>query len=288
MKYYLIVLSAVIILVTGFFAASLVDNDSVKNTTITNTQVDKKNVQEPKELNQAETGQYVTSKRNSFSVDGADVGEKDNFDDTDPMLGKGKVFLMSQVDNRLKQLSPFRAQIEYMHGLSDAERNSLVSELNAEIEMFVAFKDDINKSKNKQDIKNVAEKIKAEWLKSRRSVASAQGQILAAKENQLILDADTTTLAVQKRIDALKATGKDTKSYDKLLSAYDNKIIDAKRDVELSKGKTYAVARASTDDEKERLIKEKELLLKSTQENIRDAYNLITQEVREDFSQRYK
>ena len=286
MKYYLIVLSAVIILVTGFFAASLLDNDSVKNTTITNTQADKKNVQEPKELNQAEKGQYVTSKGNSFSEDGADVGEKDNFDNTDPMLGKGKVFLMSQVDNRLKQLSPFRAQIEYMQGLSDAERNSLVSELNAEIEMFVGFKEDINKSKNKQDIKNIAEKIKAEWLKSRRSVASAQGQILAAKEHQLILDADTTTLAIQKRIDVLKATGKDTNFYDKLLYAYNQKIIDAKRDVELAKGKTYAVA--STDDEKERLIKEKELLLKSTQENIREAYNLITQEVREDFSQRYK
>jgi hypothetical protein len=286
MKYYLIVLSAVIILVTGFFAASLLDNDSVKNTTITNTQADKKNVQEPKELNQAEKGQYVTSKGNSFSEDGADVGEKDNFDNTDPMLGKGKVFLMSQVDNRLKQLSPFRAQIEYMQGLSDAERNSLVSELNAEIEMFVGFKEDINKSKNKQGIKNIAEKIKAEWLKSRRSVASAQGQILAAKEHQLILDADTTTLAIQKRIDVLKATGKDTNSYDKLLYAYNQKIIDAKRDVELAKGKTYAVA--STDDEKERLIKEKELLLKSTQENIREAYNLITQEVREDFSQRYK
>lgn len=288
MKYNLIVLSAGVILVTGLFAASLLDNDSVKNTTITNTQANKNNVQEPKALNQAEKGQFVTSTGNSFSVDGADVGEKDNFDDTDPLLEKGKVFLMSQVDNRLKQLSPFRARIEYMQGLSDAERTSLVSELNAEIEMFVAFKADIKKTQNKQDIKNVAEKIKAAWLKSRHSVASAQGQILAAKENQLILEADTTTLAIKKRIDVLKATGKDTKSYDKLLSAYDKKIIDAKRDAESAKGKTYAVANASTDDEKERLIKEKELLLQSTQENIRDAYNLITQEMREDFSQRYK
>ena len=277
-----------VILVTGFFAASLLDNDSAKNTTITNTQADKNNVQEPKALNQAEKGQFVTSTGNSFSVDGDDVGEKDNFDDTDPLLEKGKVFLMSQVDNRLKQLSPFRARIEYMQGLSDSERNSLVSELNAEIEMFVAFKADIKKSKNKQDIKNVAENIKAAWLKSRHSVASAQGQILAAKENQLILDADTTTLAIKKRIDVLKATGKDTKYYDKLLADYDKKIFDAKRDAESAKGKTYAVTNASTDDDKERLIKEKELLLQSTQENIRDAYNLITQEMREDFSRRYK
>jgi hypothetical protein len=288
MKYYLIVLSAVIVLVSGFLAESLLDNDSARNTTITNTQADKKQVQEPKALNQADKRQFVTSTGNSFSVDGADVGEKDNFDDTDPMLGKGKVFLMSQVDNRLKQLSPFKAQIEYMHGLSDAERTSLVSELNAEIEMFVAFKADIKKTKNKQDIKNVAEKIKATWLKSRHSVASAQGQILAAKENQLIIEADTATLAIQKRIDELKATGKDTKSYDKLLFAYNKKIIDAKRDAESAKRKTYAVANASTDVEKERLIKEKELLLQSTQENIRDAYNLITQEIREDFSRRYK
>jgi hypothetical protein len=266
----------------------VLDNDSARNTTITNTLADKKQVQEQKALNQADKRQFVTSTGNSFSVDGADVGEKDNFDDTDPMLGKGKVFLMSQVDNRLKQLSPFKAQIEYMHGLSDAERTSLVSELNAEIEMFVAFKADIKKTKNKQDIINVAEKIKATWLKSRHSVASAQGQILAAKENQLIIEADTATLAIQKRIDELKATGKDTKSYDKLLFAYNKKIIDAKRDAESAKRKTYAVANASTDVEKERLIKEKELLLQSTQENIRDAYNLITQEIREDFSRRYK
>jgi hypothetical protein len=284
MKYFSLALGLVIVLVAVFFAPSFVGNVPENTNNITKAQTDKEHGQWSKATNQALQAQNATSKDNSFSVGGV----KDSLDSTEVMVTKGKNYLLTQVDNRLKQLSPFRAKIEFMDDISDAERKTLLSELNTEIETFVAFKSEINKSATKQDIKNVAEKIKTEWLKSRQSVAVAQGQILAAKENQLISDADTASSGIQKRIDVLKAQGKDAKVYETLLSTYDKKVASAKHDVESANEKANAVASASTDAEKEKLNKEKALLLKSSQENIREAYTMLKEEARKEFSRKYK
>ena len=288
MKYFSLALFLVIILVVAIFAPSFVGNVSEKNTAITKTQADKENDERAKVQSQAADEQNATPKNDSFTAGKAFDEEKDSLDPTKAMVGRGKNYLLTQVDNRLKQLRPFKTRIENMPALSDTERNTMVSELNAEIERFEAFRSEINRSATKQDIKNVAEKIKAEWLKSRRSVVGVKAQILAAKENQLISDADSVSSGIQKRIESLKASGKGTKAYEKLLSAYGKKIADAKQDIESANEKLNAVAGASTDDEKEKLIKEKDLLLKSSQENIRDAYKLLTVEAREDFSRKFK
>jgi hypothetical protein len=284
MKYFSLALGLVIVLVAVFFAPSFVSNVPETTNNITKAQTDKENGQGSKATNQAVQGQNTTSKDNSFSVGGV----KDNLDSTEVMVGKGKNYLLTQVDNRLKQLSPFRAKIEFMDGLSDTDRKTLLSDLNAEIERFVAFKSEINKSATKQDIKNVAEKIKVEWLKSRQSVAVAQGQIHAAKENQLISDAEGASSGIQKRIDALKAAGKESKDYEKLLSDYNKKIATAKQNVDSASNKTSAIASASTEAEKAKLTIEKDLLLKSSQDNIRDAYTMLKDEARKDFSRKFK
>ncbi len=284
MKYFSLALFLVVILGAAFFASPFLGNISGSNNNATNAQADKNTGMKPKVLSQAAEEKNVIPNDNSFSVGGV----KDNLDTAEAMVGKGKNYLLTQVDNRLKQLSPFKAKIEFMDGLGDAERKTMFSELNAEIETFVAFKAEINKCTTKQDIKNVAEKIKAEWLKSRQSVVVAQEQILTARENQLISDADTTSSGIQKRIDVLKAQGKDAKAYEKLLSAYNKKVASAKQDVESANDKANAIASASTDAEKEKLIKEKALLLKSSQENIRDAYKTLTEEAHKDFSRKFK
>ena len=63
-----------------------------------------------------------------------------------------------------------------------------------------------------------------------------------AKEKQLLSDADTNSTGLQKRIDALKAEGKDAKEYEQMLSAYNQKIAAAKQNVESAKTK-YAEAK---------------------------------------------
>ncbi|MBK8814283.1 MAG: hypothetical protein IPN42_01660 [Methylococcaceae bacterium] len=172
--------------------------------------------------------------------------------------------------------------------LKDEDKNSLVSEISGEIAVFESFKPEIAKSETKEDVKNVADKIKAEWLKSSASISRAEDKIVTLKENQLILEADAGSAGIQKRIDNLKASGKDAKNYEKLLSDYDKKITDAKRDVKSANEKYQAISTTASEGEKTQLMKDKDQLLKSAQKDIRDAYKIIAQGAREDFDRRYK
>lgn len=275
MKNYAIALFGAITLVLAVFAPSFVDNTSSKNTSNAETQASHEKGQSPKASSLAAEAQDKSAKQDSFSVVKAIGGDKNSLNTVDAMIDRGKKYLLTQVDNRLKQFGSLKSKIENTAALSDSERKGLISELNAEINLFETFKAEISKSETKQDIKNVADKIKAEWIKSRIIVAHAQGQILAANENQLIADADTYSLGMQKRIDALKASGKGTKGYEELLSAYGKKIAAARQHVESAKEKSGAAASASTSEEKEKLIKEKEILLKNAQDSIREAYKLL-------------
>lgn len=229
-----------------------------------------------------------TPQANSFSV-GKILGEEQgNINPTKAMVHRGKMYLLKQVDNRIGQLAPFKDRIEKITTLNESDRKSLVSELIAELDMFEALKAEISKSTTKADVKNVADKVKAEWIKSRRSVDRANALVLVSKENQLVSDADAAALGIQKRIDALKVAGKNTKPYEELLAAYNQKIASAKQDVASANEKFNAAASSATDDEKQKLIKGHDLLLSSSQENIREAYKLLKEGAQEDFSRRFK
>ncbi len=281
MKYFSLALLIVVILAIAIFAIPIVDKDSVENASISKTQAYSEN-------DQTAEGQNTASKGNSFSVRKAPSTENESLNIAEAMVSRGQKYLLTQVGNRLKQLLSFKTRIENIPGLSDADRNSIVSELNAEIAMLETLKTEVSQSKTKEEIRIVADKIKTEWLKSVQSVERAEGLVLASKETQLISDADAASLGIQKKIDALKAEGKDAKPFEEMLATYSKKVASAKQDVESAIEKSKAVASASSDAEKEKLVKEKNLLLKSSQENIRDAYKTIGDEARKDFARRVK
>ncbi len=280
MKNYKIALYVSIILFLAFIVYLLVDTKSVKITSIAENQA----TQEAK----GKEGLYSDPKDNSFSVHkNLGGGQADNPNVAEASVEKAKSYLLKQVGNRIKQLEPFKDKVEKMATLNESDRNSLVSELNAEIVTFEKLKPEITQSVSKEDIRNVADKVKAAWLKSRDSVKHAEGLAFASKENQLISDANATSAGMQKRIDDLKSEGKDTKPYEKLLSAYNQKIASAKQDVESAREK-FTAASASEGDKKEKLMKENENLLTRAKDNIKDAYKLLGEEAKKDFDRKLK
>ena len=265
-------LLAVAILMAVIFAFSFSEKDVAKNASLSKTQDAEK--------------QSAALGRDSFHIkEPADKGKGNS--ETKAMIDRSKAYLLTQVGNRLSQLLPFKARIETMVAPNSTKLNSILADLNTEIKAFEAFKLEIAKMETKQDVSAVTEKVKAEWLKTQQSVKRAEAEIISAKENQLIDDADTLALGLQKRIDVLKASGKGSKDYEKLLSEYGKKLADAKQNVELANEKYNAVATSTTNVEKNNLIKDKDLLLKDAQEDVREAYKLISKEARKDFMRKY-
>jgi len=281
MKKYVIALVVAVIFVAVILVSTFLDNGSVKPLPIAKTSA-------VQEMNQTAEGRHASAKADSFTAGRAFGTEKASLDDREAMVGRGKQYLLTQVDNRLKLLDPFRTRVKNITTLSDSERKILVSELNAEIDTFQAFKPEINRSATKQDIRNVADKIKAEWIKSRFTVERAEGQILATtKENKLLSEADATSLDIQKRIHALKASGKNTKAQEGLLTAYSEKIASARLHLKSAK-EQFNAAGSAPENEKEKLINGKVVSVKNAQDDLKDAYKLLAKEARQEFSQRYK
>lgn len=226
--------------------------------------------------------------KNSFSVT-KDPGK--NQDGTtnvgDAIVERGKSYLLKQVDNRIGQLGPFKDKVEKTENLSESDRNDLVSEIDEAISTFETLKPEIIQCESKEDIKAVADKIKEAWLASRKTVEHAEGLLFVAKENQLLSDADNNSVGLQKRIDALKAGGKDAKQYEQMLSAYNQKIAAAKQNVESAKAK-FAEAKDLKAAEKDKLIEENQKLLSDAQTDIKDAYRMIHEGAKKEFDQRFK
>ena len=231
----------------------------------------------------------IPSKDNSFYVKNYDKNNPQNkFDPDMDDLVKAQAFLLTKVDGRLKQLKPFTDKVDKMSAINDADRKALVKELTGEIDTLAALKADGSKSASKQDVRSAADKIKAEWLKSRASVARAKELMVAAKGNQLVTDADVASASIQKKIDSLKASGKDTKPMEKFYATYSKKVALAKKNVETAQAKAAASGQAATDADKQKLAKEQDEQLKLAENNIKEAYHLVAEEARRDFASRMK
>lgn len=277
------IITALVVIV--FF---LSNNVSVKDTPIVQSETVQEQSGTTNILNH-KSGRYDPAvTENSFSVKNVLNEEQGALKTTEAVIEKGKNYLLLQVDNRIKQLRPFRKRIENIGDLNESVRKKLLAELTNQIELFEAFKPEINRSKTKEDVRHVADKIKDVWIKSRLSVDHAEESVLVAKESHLVAEAGTVSISIQKRIEAIKKAGKDASSYEKLLVAYNNKIASAKQDVASAREKYNAAAVTSIKVEKENLIKGKNLSLASAQNNIKDAYKLLREGAQQEFSQRFK
>lgn len=246
-----------------------------------------KNTQSEQDIStKPEVSTKLPEKNNSFSVNQPESNS------TDPELtatiAKGKNYLITQVDNRLKQLSTFKSMVENTSGFAETERKMILAELNDEISQLVALKPEINQSETKEDVQVVAEKVKAVWLQSRNSVDKAQGKLLEAQQQSAIAEAENYAAGINKRITILKASGQSTQEMEKLLVDYNQKIEEAKQSSDLAVETLQKIKDAATDGEKENLRKEKERLLKDYQSHLKEAYNLLREEARQEFSERFK
>ncbi len=287
MKKFALILA--VIFAVGIIAPAFAENTSANGRIVTNKQVQAlqekyRNIQEQylaaKQQYQAAKENYTSAKSDWESARKAFLEKRNDTNATAAMIEKGKTYLTNTVDNRIKHLELIKSKVENMSVLSDAEKSSIIAELNANIAAFEAFKPEIAAVTTKEGLKAVAEKIKEEWINSRRGVEWAVGRVLAEKESKLAELAEKVSFQAKTRLGKLKASGKDTSAYDAVLSEFDAGIASAKSDIDAAKEKFNAVGSASTRDEKEALINEGKDLLKSAHEKIKEAHKLLKEAVK--------
>lgn len=279
MKSFKLLLLIATVAVVAIIAYSFSGKDPEKGTTVAKA----------KEIAKPTDEKINVAKKNSFSVKGEGAGLIENGvpDNNAVGIAQAKSFLNAQIDRRLNELRPFKSKLENMRGIDEQQRKTLVSEVNAEMGNFVALKPEIKKCENKDSLRVIVDKFKAEWLKSRQTAERGNKLMFAVMENKLISDASEASTGLKKRLDMLKAHGKDTKINEKLLAEYNEKLDSAKLDVDASKAKSVALASAASHDERNALLKEKEVLAKNAHEDVRQAYKLIADQARQEFSQRF-
>ena len=273
-------------LVVIFLASSCGDNGAEKDTTSAKDQAVQQRDHSTKE-NSFSTG-VLASKVRNIPPSQPSVQPQPSTSSESVVVNKGKQSLVTQLDSRVVQLGLFKSKVENTSGFSEPEKNSLVAELYAQISAFESFKPEINQSVTAEDVRKVSAKMQAEWVKTRLLVVRAERQLLAARENDVLADAERVAVGLQKRIDALKAAGKSAEAEEQMLAAYSKKISSAQRNVEFAQEKTDALVTAPTAQDKKDLMKGNELWLKSARDNTKEAYNLLSNEARREFAQRFK
>lgn len=199
---------------------------------------------------------------------------------------KSKTFLTNATEAMIKHLEALKNRAQNMAGISDADRTTIIAEID----------EDINWLKDKQpqiatatptQIKEHVKDVRDYWTNVRVTVKKVTGMALAARVNNVLARADNFAAKVSEKITELKSAGKDTAKLEAWLTDYNSKVALAKERYELAKAKFQAIKGEPGPDlvnelkEADKFFKEGHQFIKDSNKYIKEAYASLRQIVKE-------
>jgi len=164
-----------------------------------------------------------------------------------------------------------RIELEVMNseGMSDETKLAIldrIDEFRAEIQ---EKRDRLNNTTSLEEIRAVSKELNDYWIEARLFIKSVVYQLVAAKLEVLIDNAEDVELRLQEKIEEMKASGIDTAKLEELLSDYENNIELARENVE--KAEELLLNATSNDEIREghKLIIDASFYLKEAFKDVR-------------------
>lgn len=209
-----------------------------------------------------------------------------NVQDKTVLEEKSKKFLQNSVDAMVKHLEALKNKVTNMQGIDDADRASIIAEIDADLNWLKDRQSKISTATSSQ-IKEEAKAVKEYWKNIRLTVKKVTGRLLAARINVVIAKADSVSAQISSKIAELKTAGKDTSKLETWLADYNSKIALAKEKYESAKSKFNAISGEPGADfvaelkETDKLFKEGHQFIKEANKYVKDAYSVLKQIVKE-------
>lgn len=203
---------------------------------------------------------------------------------TKETLEKAKNFLLKADQTAIKYLKMVRKKVETTSGLTEAERQASLNEIDSDISWLTEKQAEIQTATTKEELKTLASQVKNHWQKVRADVKRITGQILAAKANKVIARLEEIGKRIETGINQAKNAGRDTPQLEAWLADYQKNLILAKEKYQAAKTKFEAISNLAEANalfnQGTAFIKEANLYLRQAHRNLKD----IVREWRKNYS----
>lgn len=192
-------------------------------------------------------------------------------------LQKAKDFLVKADEAMIKYLNMLKAKAETVAGITESERQQILSEINSDIAWLEQHKPQIPNATTKEQLTEHGNQMKLHWIKVRVHAKRLAGKILIYRINATIAEGDKIGADVEARIQALKDQGKDTSKLEAWLADFENNLNLAKqkRDAAIAKYDQIGTAGATTLSQLDAELKEADTLLRDGDSFIKDANQYV-------------
>jgi len=161
-----------------------------------------------------------------------------NADNLADAKSKAINFLTHAADRGIRQLEWLKVRIENLNGISDDLKATIVSELDSDIEGLVNIKEEVsNEEITRQEIVDIARRIKDKWDSSKAAIKRITGHILIGRVNYVVRKAEKLYDTVNDRAAILEENGKNITKLQTWLDEFGSNIEIAKERLEEGKEK---------------------------------------------------
>lgn len=254
-------------------SAAFADSDSANGPVKAAYQKAHENFQKAKVNYDNAKSEWNTAKKAYLSA----VNKTNKTNETALAVEKGKAFLNRTVSRMLSHLDLLKSKVADMKVLSDSEKANITADFDASISALTSLQSEIPGVTTTAQLKNLSEKIKAEWNNARKGIARAVGLAEEERYQNAIAKAENASLKAEKVVNALKNRGADTAAVDALVSEYNSKVALAKASFASAKEKFLA----GDNEGAKAALKAGRDYLKEAQELLKDAAKKVKEGMKE-------
>ncbi|MHB8841291.1 MAG: hypothetical protein ACYC56_05815 [Candidatus Aquicultor sp.] len=131
------------------------------------------------------------------------------------LLDKAKQFVLQADSAAIRYLETIKNRVQMVQGITEENRAKALKEIDADIDWLNAIRPDIENTKNMTELRSTARMIRERWRQSRGISKRIAGKVLTMKISAIITRGEQASAKIGKRINELKAQGKDTANLER-------------------------------------------------------------------------
>jgi len=139
------------------------------------------------------------------------------------------------LDHALNFLMRAKTRIQSMERIDDTRKTELISEIDSEISALEQKKAQISEASSREELLKIVREVKKEWLRIRFKIKRLIGEAINARISYLIAKAEAISEHLHKKLEELKADGKDVSRLEEKLENFDQQLEKAKEHYEKAK-----------------------------------------------------
>lgn len=192
--------------------------------------------------------------------------------DFENALEKAKAHMLKVEEVIITYLTAMKTKVENMENIDEEIRQSIITEIDSDINWLQAKQAEINNATTKEDLTSIVTAVKNYWQNIKPKAKRYLGHILVGRINAAISKLENARDTVNNKINLLKENGQDTAKLESLVTDFNSKIDLAKGQLENAKAKFSEI---SSLQEANSLFKQGKDFISSANKYLREAWQTL-------------